>query len=280
MSCSAESKQASTEVPTDVTEMSLDPVTSLPTEVVFHIFSFVSGYDLIHNCEIVSKKWRSIINDPYLWQLKISLNGVHSSRLFDLDLKIDWPKFYMKVISRDNFLINFDQNHKLSLIPWSIIKNGGNGWSIEDGCIKDEEEQLIKENGGSQNNYVTSYSDCSRRQIINLVGVGIDPEILDKLQPTIEVSEWYAARWDCGSTYWVRVSLLDNKQKKITEHSYTDTTAQWVGGQKGWCRFSHKFSAYGPGVRYVEFWDKGKDTQFWAGHYGSKMAAAVIKIVF
>ena len=186
----------------------------------------------------------------------------------------------MKVISKDNFLINFDQNSKLSLSPWSIIKNGGDGWHIEDGCINDEEEQLIKENGGSKSNYVTSYGDCSRKQIVDLVDVGIDPGILDKLQPTIEVSEWNAARWDCGSTYWVQVSLLDNKKKKITEHSYNDTTAQWVGGQKGWCRFSHTFSAYGSGVRYVEFWDKGKDTQFWAGYYGSKMAAAVVKIVF
>ena len=186
----------------------------------------------------------------------------------------------MKVVSRDNLLNNFDHNHKLSLSPWTITENGGNKWKVEDGCIGNEEEQLIKENGGSQSNYVTSYGNCSRRQIVDLVDAGVDPEILDKLQPTIEASEWYAARWDCGSTYWVHVSLLDDQKKKITDHSYSDTTAQWVGGQKGWCRFSHQFSNYGPGVRYVEFWDKGKDTQFWAGHYGSKMAAAVVKMVF
>ena len=186
----------------------------------------------------------------------------------------------MKVISKDNLLNNFDQNNKLSLSPWTVLESGGDGWIIENCYIGSEKEQLIKENGGSQSNYATSYGNCSRHQIVDLVDTGVDPKILDKLQPTIEVSEWYAAQWDCGSTYWVCVSLLDGKKKKITEHSYTDTTAQWAGGQKGWSRFSHRFSNYGPGVRYVEFWDKGKDTQFWAGHYGSKMAAAVVKFVF
>ena len=275
-----ESKQIVSTSSKDDATVSLDPITSLPNEVVFHIFSFISGYDLIHNCQIVSKKWRSCIDDPYLWQLKISLAGIQNSRLFELDLKVNWPKFYMKVICRDNFLNNFDQNHRLSLSPWTIIKNGGDQWRVEDGCIRNEEEQLIKENGGSQSNYVTSHGNCSRRQIVDLMNAGVDPEILDKLQPTIEVAEWYAARWDCGSTYWVCVSLLNDKKEKITEHSYTDTTPQWVGGQKGWCRFSHNFCSYGPGVRYVEFWDKGKDTQFWAGHYGSKMAGATVKIVF
>lgn len=32
--------------------------------------------------------------------------------------------------------------------------------------------------------------------------------------------------------------------------------------------------------RYLYFKHKGKDTQFWAGHYGIKMAGAVMKILF
>ena len=155
----------------DDATLSLDPITSLPNEVVFHIFSFIPGYDLIHKCQIVNKKWRSIVDDPYLWQLKISLAGVQNSRLFELDLKVNWPKFYMKVICKDNFLNNFDQNHRLSLSPWTIIKNGGDQWRVQDGCIGNEEEQLIKENDGSQSNYVTSYGNCSRRQIVDLVNV-------------------------------------------------------------------------------------------------------------
>ena len=258
-----------------------DPVTYFPSEVVFRIFSLVPEYDLLRNCQLVCKRWRSVITDPYLWQSKIALTSKVSSRLFELgaELKLDWAKLYMKVINK-NLLNCFDKKRQLSLSPWQIIKNGGDCWCVEDMAIKDDKTQLIKENGGSKSNYATSYGLCTRRQIVDLVAAGLHPEILDKLQPTIEASEWYAARWDCGSTYWVRVTLLDAKKKKIVEDAFEDTTPQWAGGEKGWCKYSYSFSSYGPGVRYVEFWDQGKDTQFWAGHYGSKMAGAVIKVSF
>ena len=39
-----------------------------------------------------------------------------------------------------------------------------------------------------------------------------------------------------------------------------------------------EFENYGPHVKYVEFEHSGKDTQFWAGYYGSKMAGGVVKV--
>ena len=40
----------------------------------------------------------------------------------------------------------------------------------------------------------------------------------------------------------------------------------------------HTFSNYGPGLRYIHFFHRGKDTQFWAGHYGCKMAGSQVGI--
>jgi F-box associated region len=37
---------------------------------------------------------------------------------------------------------------------------------------------------------------------------------------------------------------------------------------------------YPKGVRYIKFCHRGEDTQFWAGHYGSKFTAATILIRF
>jgi len=260
-----------------------DPVAYFSSEIVFQIFRLVPEYDLLHHCQLVCKRWRSVVSDPYLWQSKIALSsGSTSSRLFEMgtELKLDWAKFYLKVINQ-NLLNCFDKKGILSLSPWHVINSGGDGWCVKHNEIKNDKVQLIAENGGSKSCYVTSYHNCTRRQIVDLVVAGLHPEILDKLQPTIEASEWYAARWDCGSTYWIRVALLDaSKEKKIVEDTFEDTTPQWIGGDKGWCKYSHSFNNYGPGVRYVEFWDQGKDTQFWAGHYGSKMAGAVIKVSF
>ena len=39
------------------------------------------------------------------------------------------------------------------------------------------------------------------------------------------------------------------------------------------------FQKYGPGVRFIRFYHGGKDTQFWAGHYGSKMSGACVKLM-
>lgn len=38
-----------------------------------------------------------------------------------------------------------------------------------------------------------------------------------------------------------------------------------------------KFENYGPGVRFIVFNHSGRDTQFWAGQYGSKMSGGVIR---
>ena len=38
------------------------------------------------------------------------------------------------------------------------------------------------------------------------------------------------------------------------------------------------FRNYGAGVRYILFADAGKDTQSCAGHYGSKMAGAWVRV--
>ncbi|KAG0413400.1 hypothetical protein HPB47_009442 [Ixodes persulcatus] len=40
----------------------------------------------------------------------------------------------------------------------------------------------------------------------------------------------------------------------------------------------HTFDDYPKGVRYVRFAHLGTDTQFWAGHYGAKMAGGMVRI--
>ena len=41
----------------------------------------------------------------------------------------------------------------------------------------------------------------------------------------------------------------------------------------------HFFRNYGVGVRYVKFEHDGQDTQFWAGHYGSKITGSTVKLI-
>lgn len=43
-------------------------------------------------------------------------------------------------------------------------------------------------------------------------------------------------------------------------------------------QFEHEFKNYGKGLRKIKFSHGGQDSQFWAGHYGSKMAGACVRM--
>ncbi len=220
--------------------------------------------------------------------------------------EICWPKLYLNTAWGPNLIKSFDSDSgEFSLSPWTIsyeswtnfseqqVTNenqarqpssrwgGGNKWSIESERIKPEDphfEQIVKENDNCSKNYVTSYEWCCREQIIELSHYGFSDSVMDIVQPLISVSEWYAARWDCGSIFCIRVDLLDSEKQVVTSYQDSITTDQWLGGELGWRRVEGEFKSYGSGVRFVRFADGGKDTKYWSGHYGSKMAGARLVI--
>ena len=116
--------------------------------------------------------------------------------------------------------------------------------------------------------------------MITLSKCGFTDEIMDTIQPAIIVSEWFCTRWDCGSVFNIRVELVGSKGQVIDKYGVSVHTDQWKGGELGWRRVEHVFCNYGPDVRYIRYADAGKDTKWWAGHYGSKMAGAQVKIRF
>lgn len=161
-------------------------------------------------------------------------------------------------------------------VTWS----GGDEWNIESAISSEDPhfEQIVKENGNSTKNYVTLYEWCCREQVIKLSNFGFSDSVLDIIQPSISVSEWYAARGDCGSIFCIHVDLLNSNKEVITSYEDSIETDEWQGRALGWRRVENVFKNYGPGVRFVRFADGGKDANWWAGHYGSKMAGARVVI--
>ncbi len=278
----------------------LDPVVSLPYEAASHIMNFVPPRELLKVCMLVSRSWKDFLSDPVFWKARMKQSGNYSPHLHAI-ANIDWPRLYMNTIFEPNLIKSFDKNGELTLKtwrvsskPWETFKTAPSApdrdrdwdsqhceWEIENKWIKPESDaELIKESNGCLQNYVTSYMWCCRDQVIELAKVGLSDEIMDDIQPAIEVSEWFSARWDCGSTFCIRVELLGADKKVVRHYEHSETTDQWQGGELGWRKVRHVFSGYGGGVRFLRFADAGKDTQFWAGHYGSKMAAAWARIWF
>ena len=283
-----------------------DPLLVLPPEVVLLIIDLLPPSTLVLTCRLVCTSWKQLVDEPQLWQLRMKRAHNFEPRLTDLSHVVNWPQLYTNSVARPN-LIRSVVDGKLSLQPWYLSATdwsnfgvnftrekqpehswrggtvgGGDGWLVEEPAWCEMTPELKKENEGLNQCYVTSYGWCCREQWVDLERAGFSGEILDAIQPVIEITEWFGARGDCGSVFNLRVDLLDEACEKQSQSgrtfTFSEVTAQWHGGH--WHKVQHQFKDYGKGVRYVRFADGGKDTQFWAGHYGSKMFGACVRIIF
>ena len=305
-----QSQQSASSEASDIGWSEGDPLCRLPYEVLLHLFDYVPPREIINACRVVCKGWRGFFDEPSFWQLRMKRRSNYDPRLDRLS-GINWAKLYLYTVHEPNLVKSFDSNGDLSLKPWRIANTdwsnlneryfidelyrasrGGNiirqqqrardGWTIEEWIKKDDDKdkQVLKENLGCTKNYVTTFYWCCRWQLIDLYEYGFTSEVVNQVQPPIHVSEWFCARWDCGSLFKMTLALLDKEFKFLKTYQHSVQTPQWEGGELGWRKVTHTFHDYGTGVRYVLFVDGGKDTQFWAGHYGSKMAAANVHVEF
>lgn len=286
-----------------------DPLLVFPPEVICLIFDLLPPSSLVLACRLVCTSWKQLVDEPQIWQLRMQRAHNFEPRL--AELLLNWPQLCINTVCRPN-LIKSVVDGKLSLQPWFLsarswsefsedlsrtkqpeqsrrgVGGGGHGWVVEevpaDYVTITGTSEVMKENEGLTSCYVTSFEWCCREQWVDLERAGFSREILDTLQPIIEITEWYCARGDCGSIFNLRVDLLDDTNKHMyTKESnrsffFSKETAQWQGSK--WHKVQHQFKDYGKGVRYVRFADGGKDTKWWGGHYGSKMAGARVRIVF
>jgi hypothetical protein len=114
--------------------------------------------------------------------------------------------------------------------------------------------------------FVSSYSQNTLSQTIDLISKGFSAETLDKM-PIIDVGDFVRGTVYVGhplDIYQLRVSLLDANHQLITQY---DTGQQTTGNE--WHSLSHTFMQYGAGLRYIEFERIGKDGDGWAGTYGA-----------
>ena len=283
------------------------PFCTLPHEVVFAIFEYVPAREIVQTCRRVCRGWKLFFDDPRFWQLRMAQSGNYDDRLANIP-NINWFQLCIRTIYKPNLIKSIGMDGELSLDPWTISYDdwehfsqnltrqlehrgnhgGGDEWNIKkkwsscryngEWCIEktipDQNMQLLAENGASSKNYVTFYEWCCRQQILDLPKLGFAPAILDTLQPIIEILEWFCVCSDHGSKFKLRVDLLDEQYSSLAKFEHSEEIHQRTVNTSGWRKVEHVFRNYGAGVRYILFADAGKDTQWWAGHYGSKMAGA------
>ncbi|XP_064408769.1 F-box only protein 27-like isoform X1 [Latimeria chalumnae] len=237
----------------------------LPEDPLFLVLSQVPGLCLVRTCRLVCKKWKQLVDSDALWKVKCEQEGMLRGLTRPLLPGHNWKRHnVMKPFNR-NLIRNpcgEEQFHH-----WQV-HHGGHGWKIEDHRAPLEESE-------SNKCFVSSFDWCEKEQYVDLLQEGLWEEILDQYQPDICISDWYAARSDCGCTYKIHVTLLAANKSKVIEHQEApDPIPQWNDQQ--YHKVSHVFRDYGPGVRYVHFQHQARDTQFWAGHYGARISNSTV----
>ncbi|WAR19001.1 FBX6-like protein [Mya arenaria] len=172
------------------------------------------------------------------------------------------------------------------MMEWEVVGNGGDGWSVETEPIgSDPVSDFNNECKGSVGCWATSYRECAKYQVVDLMAAGCCKYVLDHVRPAIHVSE-YSARRDCGAVYKMTVVLMPEKTEEFwtastentnTTYSFDDTL---LAGSGDWFQAKYTFKDYPMGIRYVGFYHNGKDTKFWAGNFGAKMTLASVILDF
>ncbi|TVR50394.1 MAG: hypothetical protein EA425_10085 [Puniceicoccaceae bacterium] len=153
-------------------------------------------------------------------------------------------------------------------VGWTILANGGNGWSrIASGGFD-----------GIPGYFVTSFGWGRRFQLVDLLAAGFTPAELDEA-PRIRVGEAISSYFNNQpDSFYIRVELRGQDQNVIASWN-AGTFAAPLQATTNWVMHQHDFTGYGPGVRYVYFEDGGIDRGFWAGHFGTYHDAASVEVL-
>uniref|UniRef100_T1JA99 F-box domain-containing protein n=1 Tax=Strigamia maritima TaxID=126957 RepID=T1JA99_STRMM len=250
----------------------------LSPEIICTVLSYVPVDNLILNCRLVCKNWKYLIDDQTIWRLKCDQNKIALPRSL---LVHGTPlHFYRTMCIKNPYGRNFIKNPcgEEGMRYWHY-RNGGNGWVIEKPPVGADDFNQVEELcvAGIQSCFASSYQSCTKYQTIDLISEGCHDFVLDQVQPEIKIEDWHAGRFDCACRYVLLVQLLDGMGNELQQFTTGDIDEpQWTG--RKWSKVKHTFSDYGAGLRYIKFFQRGHDLQFWNGNYGSKMTASSICI--
>jgi len=159
----------------------------MPAELLAEIFCLYVDYKTLLNCQLVCKRWKTLIQS-YVWRKKVEMI---LGKPFPRHEQISWQMFYL-ICKKKPFERNLLKNHsgEHGRKHWRIICDGGDRWGIEKppaGVPDLPLNEPVFE--GKQICFTTSYDTCMKVQNINLIAEGLHPYLLDVLQPPITVCQ-------------------------------------------------------------------------------------------
>ncbi|KAF2900947.1 hypothetical protein ILUMI_05241 [Ignelater luminosus] len=248
----------------------------IPEEIILHILAFVDPNELL-KCSLVCRNWNKFIKSYTFW------STLYGRKYRDSKPKqLPWYLFYC-LLSTNYFNNNLlkNGNGQEGFNHWNILFDGGNGFTIEDLPAGADPLPLdLPEFQNQTSCFATSYGTCRKSQKVQLGKSKLFRYILNSYKPHIYLSEWTAGRFDCGCIYKLRCELVrsDKSEKYLSKPCAFHQVNQWEGST--WEKIEITITEYPDDIEELIFEHDGRDTQYWAGHYGSKMAGGVLKLLF
>ncbi|KAG5900533.1 hypothetical protein JTB14_022840 [Gonioctena quinquepunctata] len=255
----------------------------IPEVLLTTILSYIPPKMLLH-LSLVCKKWCNIIKSEHIWMH--IYNWHRSSKAKNLP----WYVYYC-YFTTDNFTnLVKNGNGQEGYKHWDILHNGDQ-FRIEDPPSGSDPLPVgVPDFNGYTSCFATSYSRCTKVQIIRLKNKRLLSYIMDKFMPHIYASEWVTGRLDCCWTYKLDITGCGGEHTKgdllsiytrsgdpaeiIAEFRQSEEVYVELWKSKEWKKVELLIEAYPCDVTTLLFKHAGQ------GYYVSKMAGGVLRFVF
>ncbi|XP_070619839.1 F-box only protein 27-like [Erythrolamprus reginae] len=241
----------------------------LPVEVLAQALSWLPPETLATRCRLVCRRWRDLLDGPAVWALQWRREPAlrPALRAAARCPRPPWARLAVQRPLGRNLLRNPCGTEQFR--HW----RSRDGWNLE-------ANRSPVEGAEAQTCFASTYWWCEKEQVIDLLKEGLWPDLMDTFQPDIVVSDWWGSCEDCGCVYELYVALLAANKRKVIRVFEAKPEPIPQGNDASYQKVTHTFRGYGRGVRYVRFKHRGKDTQFWAGHYGARVTNSSVVVQF
>ena len=148
--------------------------------------------------------------------------------------------------------------------------DGGDGWSIN---VVGNQGTATPRSGS--NFWVSSYEFCTLAQTVDLVSAGYSEALLDAA-PDISAGAFVRSNVWCAAVATIKVELCAANGSVLSTHYVCQDLT--IPMNSDWIDQSLVISAYGIGVRKINFYLIGKDVPWWALYFGAQFDDSYLTI--
>ncbi|KAJ8308365.1 hypothetical protein KUTeg_013239 [Tegillarca granosa] len=151
------------------------PISDLPDEILISVLSWLPANDIIKNCALVNKRWNELTKQQKLWHDKCVCVGFYNPK-YSSFRPVDFKRYYFINPYTKNLIKNPCGEELLKY--WNVDQNGGDGFQYETTPVGTNPVRLYNEEvKGDIGCWATSYSWCTKHQLIDLLQEGCDAEV-------------------------------------------------------------------------------------------------------